>query len=209
VTQNKKQIFSLGQGTYFGEVEIFDKIPQRYCFCQAKQQTLLLICHKDDFLKALKDFPKLEAQMKRTAEMRRQKIVEEYTLAQEDMGTEQDILYKTTDYINKLLLNRQPQRFTEATFKRTTHSSRPYITSRSHLTKITEESEKAGEESAGLYPNRKRLPTDPPLLEIKEDLFPKESLGGSHFYHHHNIHKEITEREYDSVKIFPHRSCLY
>ena len=207
MTQNKREIFSLSRGTYFGEVEVFDNAIQRYCFCQAKQQTLLMICHKDAFLKALKDFPILEAHMKRTSEMRRQRIIEEHTIAQEDMGTEQDIFYKTTDYINKLLLNKQPRRSTETSFKRTIQSSRPTIPSKSHLSKITEESEKAGEGSPDVHRNRKplseRLPTDPSLLETKEDLLTKGSLGGSYVYHH-SSHKEITDREYESVRILLH-----
>ncbi len=58
VDNNKHEVAAFSDGDFFGEMSIFDKAP-RSATCLAKEKSLLLSLHENDFYKIILSFPKI------------------------------------------------------------------------------------------------------------------------------------------------------
>ena len=112
MTLNSRDIFSLAEGTYFGEIEIL-QATKRKCFCQALSSLTLLVCSKADFLRVLHEFPSIEAQVEKISLLRKNKVdAKVHRINQTDSEVfDEEIkpkpkLMKATEYLNKLLLQK-------------------------------------------------------------------------------------------------------
>jgi len=114
VTGSSQNIFSLAEGTYFGEIEVLESTKRR-CFCQVLNSVTLLVCSKADFLRVLHEFPAIEAQVEKIAELRKNKVDDKvYKINQteseifddEQNAAQKKPLMKSTEYLNKLLLQK-------------------------------------------------------------------------------------------------------
>lgn len=112
-TEYAQDIYSLSEGTLFGEVEVIHKT-KRLCFCQALTPTVLIVIPKAPFLRALEDFPKMEEQINRIATLRKDRIEQKHERIMREGDTTENleshrsnkkpVLLRKTEYIFHLLL---------------------------------------------------------------------------------------------------------
>lgn len=80
---------------------------RRINFCQALVPTILIVCPKAPFLRALKDFPSMENQIKTISQLRKKRLdMKSEKIQTQSTKIEQNkqVLLKKTEYIYNLLL---------------------------------------------------------------------------------------------------------
>jgi len=111
VNESGQSIYAFTEGTYFGEVETIED-QKRISFCQATENTILLLCDREYFIEALQDFPTIEMQIKRTIQSRKYKFSDKMKQLQERLETEEDQdakngkkkMLNSTEYLNKIVV---------------------------------------------------------------------------------------------------------
>jgi len=109
VTDGGQGIFTLVQGTHFGELELLEP-SKRLCFAQASEPSVVIVCDKTVFLEALKDFPDVDAKIRKVARYRKEKLetnvkqLEGQNVSSPTFHKTSRKLLKSTDYFYNVLL---------------------------------------------------------------------------------------------------------
>jgi len=110
VTDSGQGIFTLVQGTHFGELEILEP-SKRLCFAQASEPSVVIVCDKTVFLEALKDFPDVDAKIRKVARYRKEKLETNVKQLEGQQNVSSPTfhkasrkLLKSTDYFYNVLL---------------------------------------------------------------------------------------------------------